>query len=91
MKKIYYLIFLAIGFSGCSVESLDSTEVLFTADAKVKLTAVQNFVVPTEICAGAEATFSFEAPVGTNLQVQQLTSLPNRHFHSKSSKFQPFI
>jgi len=72
MKKIYVLIFLAIGMSGCSVESIDSTEVLFTADAKVKITEVQNFVVPTEICAGVEATFSFEAQVGTNLQVQQL-------------------
>ncbi len=72
MKKIYYLIFLAIGVSGCSVESLDSTENLLTADAKVKLTEVQNFVVPTEVCAGVEAAFSFEAQVGTNLQVQQL-------------------
>tara|TARA_R100001369_G_scaffold22674_1_gene41275 strand:- start:29376 stop:30080 length:705 start_codon:yes stop_codon:yes gene_type:complete len=72
MKKIYYLIFLAIGVSGCSVESIDSTENLLTADAKMKLTEVQNFVVPTEICAGVESTFSFEAPVGTNLQVQQL-------------------
>tara|TARA_R100000935_G_scaffold57667_1_gene92154 strand:+ start:29 stop:745 length:717 start_codon:yes stop_codon:yes gene_type:complete len=71
MKKIYYLVFLAIGISGCSVESLDSTEVLFTADAKAKLTEVQNFVVPAEICAGVDATFTFEAPVGTNLQVQQ--------------------
>jgi len=72
MKKIYYLIFLAIGVSGCSVESIDSTENLFTADAKMKLTEVQNFVVPTEICAGVDPTFSFEAAVGTNLQVQQL-------------------
>ena len=72
MKKIYYLIFLAIGISGCSVESIDSTEVLFTADAKVKLAEVQNFIVPTESCAGVEATFSFEVAVGTNLQVQQL-------------------
>ncbi len=72
MKKIYYLIFLAIGISGCSVESIDSTENLLTADAKMKLTEVQNFVVPTEICAGVDATFSFEVAVGTNLQVQQL-------------------
>ena len=49
MKKFYYLIFLAIGVSGCSVESIDSTEVLFTADAKVKLTEVQD---PMGIYAG---------------------------------------
>ena len=90
MKKIYYLIFLAIGISGCSVESIDSTEVLFTADAKVKLTEVKNFIVPTEICAGAEATFSIEAAVGSNLQVQQLIAGDwVQVYHSNSSTSNP--
>ena len=38
MKKIIYLFILGAGFSSCSVESLDSTDVpLLTADAKLKI------------------------------------------------------
>ncbi len=38
MKKFTYLLFLAIGVTACSVESIDSTENLLTADAKHALT-----------------------------------------------------
>ena len=34
MKKLIYLFILAIGFTSCSVESIDSTENLLTADLK---------------------------------------------------------
>ncbi len=34
MKKLTYLLFLAIGVTACSVESMDSTENLLTADLK---------------------------------------------------------
>ena len=49
MKKIYYLIFLAIGISGCSVESIDSTEELSTADAKIKIQVASN---PMDLYSG---------------------------------------
>ncbi len=37
MKKLTYLLFLAIGVTACSVESIDSTENLVVADAKANL------------------------------------------------------
>lgn len=40
--------------------------------AKVSAAAVETFTVPTEVCAGVATDFCFEAPTGTNLQVQQL-------------------
>ena len=36
MKKLIYLFILAIGFTSCSVESIDSTENLLVADLKAK-------------------------------------------------------
>lgn len=76
MKKVIYLFILGIGFTGCSIESLDSAEDMLTLDAKAKQQAEQNgkFVVPELICAGEPAEFYFEAPVNTNLQVQQLNN-----------------
>lgn len=74
MKKLAYLLFLAIGVTACSVESMDSTENLLTADARYKVTVTESFNVPEEICAGVPAEFSFTAAVGSNLQVQQLIS-----------------
>ncbi|WP_246054156.1 MULTISPECIES: hypothetical protein [Antarcticibacterium] len=73
MKKLIYLTFLAIGMTGCSVESLDSTDNLVTADmrAGVKSNVVESFNVPELICAGEEATFSITAAIKTNLQVQE--------------------
>ncbi len=71
MKKLIYLFILGIGFTSCSVESLDSTENLLTADAKFKAQNVEKFNAPAEICAGVLAQFSFEAALKTNLQVQQ--------------------
>lgn len=40
--------------------------------AKVSAAVVETFTVPTEVCAGVSTDFCFEAPIGTNLQVQQL-------------------
>lgn len=37
MRKLTYLLFLAIGVTACSVESMDSTEELLTADAKFEI------------------------------------------------------
>ena len=42
MKKIIYLFLLLMGVTGCSVESIDSTENLLTADASVKVQVVEN-------------------------------------------------
>lgn len=42
MKKIIYVAFLAVGMTGCSVESLDSTDNLLTADAKFKIQEAQD-------------------------------------------------
>lgn len=72
MKKLTYLLFLAIGVTACSVESMDSTENLVVADAKVKITVAESFNVPQEICEAVPAEFSITAAVGSNLQVQQL-------------------
>ena len=33
--------------------------------------AVEKFIVPSEVCASVATDFCFEAPIGTNLQVQQ--------------------
>lgn len=67
---------LILGFSGCSVESYDSNEDLVTADARGgnALTADANeFEYPGEdVCVGEEATFTFNVPVGTNIQIQEL-------------------
>ncbi len=70
MKKLTYLLFLAIGVMGCSADALN--EDLIVADAKFKVTVAESFNVPEGICAGVPAQFSFAAAVGTNLQVQQL-------------------
>jgi hypothetical protein len=42
MKKLIYVAFLAIGITGCSVESLDSTDNLLTADAQLE--RLSNFI-----------------------------------------------
>lgn len=42
MKKLIYVAFLAIGITGCSVDSLDSTDKLTTADAKFKIQEAQD-------------------------------------------------
>ncbi|CAN5388440.1 hypothetical protein BH23BAC2_BH23BAC2_21850 [soil metagenome] len=69
MKKLTYLLFLAVGVMGCSADALN--EDLLVADAKVKVQNVEKFNAPAAICAGVPAQFSFEAALGTNLQVQQ--------------------
>lgn len=48
MKKLIYLTFLAIGMTGCSVESLDSTDNLVTADMKAKFEKNAILSVSTE-------------------------------------------
>src|SRR5690606_15607823 len=71
IKKLSFLLFLAIGITGCSVESVDSTENLLTANAMVGVSAF-SITPPAVICAGLPATFSYAAPIKSNLQVQQL-------------------
>ena len=67
---------LVFAFYGCSVESIDSNEEIITVDAKGKA-AVQaadsnEFEYPIEdVCVDAEATFTFNVPVGTNVQIQE--------------------
>src|SRR5690606_18111858 len=71
IKKLSFLLFLAIGITGCSVESVDSTENLLTANAMVAVSAF-SITPPAIICAGLPATFSYAAPVRSNLQVRRL-------------------
>lgn len=78
MKKLTYLLFLAIGVTGCSVESIDSTENFSTADLKAAVVA-NEFVVPEGICAGEPAEFMINAPTGSNLQVQQYDPLTDNY------------
>lgn len=81
MKKLIYLTFLAIGMTGCSVESMDSDE-LVTADAKFKAQDVEKsmHLQETEICFGEAPTFVFNFPQDskgngdpkeTDIQIQQ--------------------
>ena len=60
MKKFIYLFILAIGFTSCSVESMDSTENLLTADAKFKAEELPEYLdYPTSACAGDIVEFIF--------------------------------
>ena len=74
MKKIYYLIFLAIGVSGCSVESIDSTENLLTADASAKIKAANTstLVFLESVCAGEETLITVNFNQKTNTQGNNL-------------------
>ncbi len=74
MKKIYYLIFLAIGVSGCSVESLDSTENLLTADAsaKIKVANTSTMIFLESVCAGEETLITVNFDQKTNPQGKNL-------------------
>lgn len=79
MKKLIYLIVLGIGFTSCSVESLDSTENMLTADARASLNS-NEFEVPEKICAGEPAEFNINAPIGSNIQVQQWDPITEKWF-----------
>lgn len=57
--------------TGCSVESLDSGELL-TANASFKAQINANqLAIPSGICAGEPAEFCLTAAAGSNVQVQQ--------------------
>lgn len=68
MKKMIYLFLLILGVTGCSVESIDSTENLLTADAKFKAQEVDKSLsfLEAEICAGEAPVFVFNFPQNQN-------------------------
>ncbi len=74
MKKIYFYIFLALGISGCSVESIDSTENLLTADAsaKIKTANTSSMVFLDNVCAGEETIITVNFDQKTNPQGRNL-------------------
>ncbi len=76
MKKLTYLLFLAIGVVGCSVESMDSTENLLTANASSKLLAASTseMVFLEKVCAGEETLVTVNFPQRTNPQGRNLPS-----------------
>ncbi len=63
-----YLFLLLLGVTGCSVESIDSTENLLTADAKLKAQEVEKSLsfLDAEICAGETPVFVFNFPQNQN-------------------------
>ncbi|MGM1054991.1 MAG: hypothetical protein ACQEWG_03785 [Bacteroidota bacterium] len=65
MKKIIFLSLLAIGMTGCSVESMDSEELL-TADASAKLTGITSVDYDEVVCFGNEGNFTFNFPQAYN-------------------------
>lgn len=72
MKKLIYLFILGIGFTSCSIEPLDSTENLLTADAKFRSLSTVTITPPAGVlCAGDELTFNVDVNTGSNFQVQQ--------------------
>ncbi len=69
MKKLFYLLILGAGIIGCSVESVDSTESLLTADGKIKIqeTVEQSMsLMESEICLGEAPVFVLEFPQRLN-------------------------
>lgn len=71
MKKIIFLAAIMV-LVGCSVESTDEFETL-DARANIQNGEAEEFIVPELICAGEEATFTFnfaEKPGKTVLKVQ---------------------
>ncbi len=66
MKKLIFLSLLAIGMTGCSVESMDS-EALLTADAKYKIQQVEKSMnlKAVEICEEEAPIFVFNFPQET--------------------------
>lgn len=71
MKKIIFLSLLAIGMTGCSVESMDSEELL-TADAKFKLASTCEMVFLENVCAGEETVITVNFSQRTNPQGKNL-------------------
>ena len=59
MKKLIYLFILAIGFTSCSVESIDSTENLLVADAVTAFNAKSFTFQSNTICQGTSPVFEF--------------------------------
>ena len=70
MKKFIYLFILAIGFTSCSVESIDSTENLLTADARFNAQATSSSEMLFEdlVCMGEETTITVNFPQRKNPQ-----------------------
>ena len=66
MKKLTYLLFLAIGVTACSVESIDSTENLLVVDVKAKVTVATSVDYDDTVCFGEEANFTFNFPQAYN-------------------------
>jgi hypothetical protein len=72
MKRLTYLLFLAIGVTGCSVDSIDSTENLLTADSRFRTQSTVTIAAPEgELCAGEVYLFSVNVNTSSNFQVQQ--------------------
>ena len=74
MKKLTYLLFLAIGVTACSVESMDSTENLLTADLKAKVNATSSteMLFEENVCAGEETVITVNFPQRKNPQGKNL-------------------
>ncbi|NEW79141.1 MAG: hypothetical protein GZ086_06870 [Gelidibacter sp.] len=79
VKLTFAFMFVLIA-SSCSQddESMDAAVLakeinseIAAKGAKMSIAAVETFTVPNEVCAGDATDFCFEAPIGTNLQVQQ--------------------
>lgn len=68
MKKILYLFILGIGFTSCSVDSIDSSENLLTADAKFKANAANKTTldIPTlTLVSSTENTLTLRVTAGS--------------------------
>lgn len=73
MKKITYLLFLTLGVTACSVESIDSTENLTVADAKISVQNTVTINAPEGVlCADEVLSFRVNVNTASNFQVQQL-------------------
>ncbi len=71
MKKFIYLLILVIGFSGCSVDSLDSEDQINSYDAKgdngkPSADEISLEFSPNEACAGESVNYCLTFPQATN-------------------------
>lgn len=92
MKKLLYLFILGIGFTSCSVESIDSTENLQTADAKFKIQQVEKSMIlkSAEICEGEAPVFVFNFPQGTTGNGLKATDIQIQLYNPEINDWEQF-
>ncbi|MUP46346.1 hypothetical protein E0K83_11385 [Gramella sp. BOM4] len=77
MKKVIYLMALVVGLSGCSVDVIDSSEEIISADARPTMQNTEESIYfePNQACDGEATQFCLDFPqatAGPNLKESQV-------------------